>query len=58
MEDEFYELVNRQLDETEEKLSALDKILKAFEQKEENGKQVKEEEVKKGKAYKLITRTK
>ena len=32
-EDEFYELLSKQMNETEDKLSALDKILKAFEAK-------------------------
>lgn len=42
MEDEnFYELISKQIDETEDKLSALDKILRAFDQK---AKKMKEEQ--------------
>lgn len=37
-EEKFYEGITQQINETKDKLSALDKILKAFEKKEENEK--------------------
>lgn len=41
-EEEFYEMLSKQVNETEDKLSALDKILKAFEKKEVPSRTTKE----------------